>query len=161
MTFHGGTPNFPSLKISVNFPPNMSARPATKKKTARPPARPPAIASRNHRDPPAVAAVPDDEQAGLPGTSSSFTQGTPMSGDKWSIPDLVKVVLSEKNKTAERLVIQKKLNSKQDSDLAAARSTIIDLSQRLLSLESWQSSKEDGEDEQGIFFSVCTYISIL
>ena len=160
MTFHGGTPNFPSLKFSVNFFPKMSARPATKKKTARPPARPPAIASRNHRDPPA-AAVPDDEQAGLPGTSASFTQGTPMSGDKWSIGDLVKVVLSEKNETAERLVIQKKLNSKLDTDLAAARSTIIDLSQRLLSLESWQSNKEEGEDEQGICVSVCTYISIL
>jgi hypothetical protein len=135
----------------------MSARPATKKKTAKPPARPPAIASRNHRDPPA-AAVPDDEQAGLPGTSSSFTQGTPMSGDKWSIPDLVKVVLSEKNKTAERLVIQKKLNSKLDTDLAAARSTISDLSQRILSLEAWA---EEGQDEQGILVYVCTYISIL
>ena len=157
MTFHGGTPNFPSLKISVKFFPKMSARPATKKKTARPPARPPAIASRNHRDPPA-AAVPDDDHGGSPGTSSSFTQGTPMSGDKWSIPDLVKVVLSEKNKTAERLVIQKKLNSKLDTDLAAARSTIIDLSQRILSLEAWA---EEGEDEQGILVYVCTYISIL
>ena len=103
---------------------------------------------RKEREAAAAAAAPEDEEADIPRASAA--------GDKWTLPDVVKVVIAEKTKTAERLVVQKKINCKLDSDLAAARSTITDLGQRVIALESWQASKEEETDtEKGMFFQCC------
>ena len=64
---------------------------------------------------------------------------------------MVKVVIAEKTRVAERLVLQKKINYKLDTDLAAARTSNIDLGQRIMALEALQASKEeeDTDTEKG------------
>ena len=106
-----------------------------------------ALEWRKEKEAAAAAAAPEDDEADIPRASAS--------GDKWTLADVVKIVIAEKTKTAERLVVQKKINCKLDSDLAAARSTITDLGQRVIALESWQASKEEETDtEKGMLFSM-------
>ena len=96
---------------------------------------------RKERDAAAAAAgAPEDEEAEVPRASTS--------GDKWTLADLVKVVIAEKTRFAERLVLQKKINCKLDTDLAAARTSNIDLGQRIMALEALQASKEEDTDTE-------------
>ena len=133
--------------MTVNFFHNVSTAEESKKAPKKALATRSALEWRKEREAAAAAAAPEDAEADIPRASSS--------GDKWTLPDVVKVVIAQKTKTDERLVVQKKINCKLDSDLAAARSTITDLGQRVIALESWQASKEEETDtEKGMLFSM-------
>ena len=99
-----------------------------------------ALEWRKEREAAAAAEAPDDKEAEVPRASTS--------GDKWTLADVVKVVIAEKTRFAERLVLQKKINCKLDTDLAAARTSNIDLGQRIMALEALQASKEEDTDTE-------------